>query len=103
MTRTNLRRITKAEVSAIADILAEEADDIEELAKTILRAINLHRSQEEHWVRVVRHGSGYLMYGPYRSAEAARDDHQSRGPAKSPEPPDVRLWSLLPPFGQGTE
>ena len=98
--RTNVRRITKAEVSAIADILAEESDDIEELAKTILRAINLHRAEEENWVRVVKWGSAYVMYGPYRSSEAARSDIQSVGPGGSTE---VRLWSLIPPFGQGQE
>jgi hypothetical protein len=97
-----LRRITKAEVSAIADILAEESDDIEELAKTILRAINLHRAEEEQWVRVVKHGSGVICYGPYRSAEAARGDDLSRGPSKTEEP-EVRLLSLVPPFAQGQE
>ena len=103
--RTNVRRITKAEVSAIADILAEESDDIEELAKTILRAINLHRSEEELWVRVVKYGVGpftYYMYGPYRSNEAARSDDQSNGPG-SGTPVEVMLWSLIPPFGQGQE
>lgn len=101
--RTNVRRITKAEVSAIADILAEESDDIEALAIEILRAINKHRSEEEVWVRAVRHGSGTLLYGPYRSAEAARGDDLSRGPSATDQAPDVRLWSLIPPFGQGQE
>ena len=100
--RTNVRRITKAEVSAIADILAEESDDIEELAKTILRAINLHRAEEENWVKVVKHGSSYVCYGPYRSSEAAREDDLSRGPSKDGKV-EFRLWSLVPPFGQGQE
>lgn len=100
--RTNVRRITKAEVSAIADILAEESDDIEELAKTILRAINLHRAEEENWVRVVKWDTGYLCYGPYRSSEAARGDDLSCGPSKD-EAVEFRLWSLVPPFGQGQE
>lgn len=96
--RTNIRRITKAEVELIADLLVEESEDVEELAKTILRAINLHRAEEENWVRVVKYGSGYLMYGPYRNSEAARSDDQSNGPGV---PGDVHLWSLIPPFGQG--
>ena len=94
--RTNVRRITKAEVSAIADILAEESDDIEELAKTILRAINLHRAEEENWVKVVKHGTDYFMYGPYRTAEAARSDESCMSG-------ESRNWSLIPPFGQGQE
>lgn len=103
--KTNVRRIRKAEVEAVAEILAavdEDSEmDVEELSKQICRAINKIRAEEPNWVRVVRHGSGYLMYGPYRSPAEARDDDSSWGPSTSMEQPEMRLWSLVPPFGQG--
>lgn len=99
MARSNVRRIRPTEVSAVAELLAEEHEDVEELAKDICRAINKMRAVEPNWVRVVQHGSGYLMYGPYRSAEEARSDDLSRGPAKV-DSVAVATWSLIPPYGQ---
>ena len=83
----------------MAGLLTEEHEDVEELAKEVCRLINRMRATEPYWVRVVRHGTGYLMYGPYQTAEAARADDVSRGPGKD-EDVEVRLWSLIPPFGQ---
>lgn len=100
MPRSNVRRLRPTEVSAVADLLAQEHDDLEELAKEVCRTINRMRAEEPHWVRVVQFGSGYLMYGPYRSAEEAREDSLSGAPDGTGE---FRLWSLIPPYGQAAE
>lgn len=99
MARSNVRRLRPKEVEAVAEMLVEEHEDVEELAKNICRRINRMRSEEPVWVRVVRHGTGYLMYGPYQTAEAARGDDLSRGPGASTEVA-VATWSLIPPYGQ---
>lgn len=99
MARSNVRRLRPKEVAAVAELLVEENEDVEELAKDICRAINKMRSVEPNWVRVVQHGSGYIMYGPYRSAEEARGDDVSRGPGAGTEV-TVATWSLVPPYGQ---
>lgn len=102
MARTNVRRLRPTEVKAVAEALVEEHEDVEELAKDICRAINRMRATEPNWVRVVQHGSGYLMYGPYRSAEEAREDDASRGPSRE-EQVSVATWSLIPPYGQAEQ
>jgi len=98
--RTNVRRIRPKEVSAVADLLMAEHEDVEELAKEICRKINEMRAEEPVWVRGVRDGTGTVLYGPYRSADDARGDSASVGTMKGPEGPQVALWSLVPPFGQ---
>lgn len=99
--RTNVRRLSPKEVSVVADLLVDESDDVEDLAKKICRGINQHRSEEMVWVKVVQSGSGYVLYGPYRSAEEGHSDVESAGPGR--EPGAHRMVSLVPPWGQGKE
>lgn len=81
-------------------MLESDHDDVEELAKNVVRMLNRMRAEEPVFVRVVRHGTGYLMYGPYQTADDARSDDLSCGPSKAPDPDDIRVYSLVPPWGQ---
>lgn len=100
MARSNVRRLRPTEARAVLRMLEDDHDDVEELAKNIVRMLNRMRAAEPTFVRVVRHGTGYLMYGPYASASDARSDDLSNGPAKAVDPDDIRVYSLIPPFNQ---
>lgn len=96
--RSNVRRLRPSEWRAVLALLEQDHDDVELLAKDIVRTINRLRAVEPVWVRVVEHGSGAVLYGPYNSAEEARTDDQSWGPSKV----RGRMFtaSLVAPFGQ---
>jgi len=98
---TNLRRIRPREVALIADILVEPAEDVEELAKTILRALNSFRASEMLFVRAVKEGTTSILYGPYPTPEAARTDDLSNGTLKSGG--YMKVVPLHGPYGQVLE
>lgn len=98
-----IRRVRVAEVRAVLALLEADSDDVEELAREIVRTINRLRAAEPVWVRVVRVGTGYVLYGPYGAAEAARKDRQSVGPSLDVTADDIRLFRLVPPWGGADE
>lgn len=98
----HLRRIRVAEYRAVAKMLESDHEDVVELSKNIVRMLNRMRAGETTWVRAVRDGSGYLLYGPYTSASDALGDGVSRGDLTR-DTGDVRVYSLIPPFGQTAE
>ena len=104
MIRNNLRRIRPKEVRLIADILAEPADDVEELAKAVLRALNQYRASEPLFVRAVKDGTATILYGPYPDPISASTDDQSNGTLKSRSYVEaVRYMKVVPlhgPYGQ---
>lgn len=97
MPRTNIRRMRPTEVALVVKMLEHDHDDVEQLAKNILGAINRKRAEEPLFVRVVKDGTGYLFYGPYASADSARLDNASTGTGLGGL---MRVYSLIPPFGQ---
>jgi hypothetical protein len=100
MPRSNVRRLRPKEYKAVLAMLESDHDDVEELAKNVVRMLNRMRAEEPVWVRVVRDGTGYVMYGPYQTAEEARGDDLSVGASKAVSPEDIRVFSLVPPWGQ---
>ena len=99
MPKSNIRRLRPTEYRAVVAMLEQDSDDVDELAKNIVRRLNRLRAEEAVWVRVVKHGTGVLAYGPYNTGEEARTDDQSWGPAKNNEG-QMMVLSLIPPFGQ---
>lgn len=91
------RPIRRREVQTVLAYLESDAEDAEELAREIVRAINRMRAAEAVWVRVVRDGTGYVLYGPYASPEAARRDKFSLGTRLEVTANDIRLFRLVPP------
>lgn len=85
----------------MADLLAEEADSVEELAKTIIRALNKYRAEEPLWIRAVRRDGqvGVVVYGPYPTAAEARGDDMSCGTGRPGTEYEVGIFSLVPPYG----
>lgn len=102
MARTNLRRLRPKEVALVAELLSEEHDDVEELARAIVRAINRYRMEEPTFVRVVRKDgdTGAVFYGPYQSFKDAFEDTMSCGAGKPDTTYQMFVASLVPPFGQ---
>lgn len=98
----HIRRLRPTEYRMVLRLLESDADDVEELAKNIVRALNRMRAGEQTWVRVVRDGTGYLMYGPYASAEEARGDDRSVG-TRPVSSSDIRCYSLHAPWGQALQ
>ena len=99
MPRSNVRRLRPTEYRAVVAMLEEDSDDVDELAKNIVRMLNRLRATEPQWIRAVKHGTGVLVYGPYQKPEDARTDDASWGPAKDNEG-QMMVLSLIPPFGQ---
>lgn len=84
----------------MADLLAEPAEDAEELAREILRALNLYRAEEPLYVRVVVEPTGSaVVYGPYPHAVQAWEDDISGGTSR--QGGKLYVFGLVPPFGQG--
>jgi hypothetical protein len=102
MAKSNVRRLRPKEVSLVADLLAEEAESVEVLARTILRALNKYRAEEALFVRAVRRDGqvGAVVYGPYPSAKDAREDDMSCGTGKPGTEYEVGVFGLVPPYGQ---
>lgn len=98
----HVRRIRPTEYRAVAKMLESDHEDVVELSKNIVRMLNNMRSAEATWVRAVRDGSGYLLFGPYTSAADALGDSVSRG-SLTRDAGDVRVYSLIPPWGQTAE
>jgi hypothetical protein len=99
--RSNVRRLRPKEASLVAEMLAEEAEDIEVLAKDIVRALNKYRAEEPLFVRAVRGASGLtVLYGPYPNGKEALEDDQSCGAGREGSPYEVMIFSLVPPYGQ---
>lgn len=96
-----MRRLSPNEVRAVADLLSEEHEDVEELAKAIVRRINQMRSEEELWVRAVKSAGCYQFYGVYRSAEEGHRDASATGAGS--QPMEYRMYRLLAPWGQQWE
>lgn len=105
MTRTNLRRLRPKEVAVIADILAEPAEDVEQLAKDVLRAINNYRASEPLFARAVKSEgtSTVLLYGPYPTTEAAATDEMSAGIGPEGSTYQAAVVPLHGPYGAVTE
>ena len=95
----HVRRLRPNEYRAVAKMLESDHDDVVELSKNIVRMLNNMRAGEATWVRAVREGSGVLLYGPYTSAADAREDSISVG-SMFQGPEYVRIYSLIPPWGQ---
>lgn len=91
-----VRRIRPTEVRAVLRLLEADHEDVEALAADIVRTINQMRADQPVWVRAVRDGTGYLLFGPYSSAEQARGDIHAVG-TRGTAFDDVRLYRLLPP------
>jgi hypothetical protein len=101
--RSNVRRLRPREVSLVADLLAEPADDIEELARAIIRALNDYRAREPLYARIVRIKRTTLLYGPYPSVEAAMADDASAGIGKPGQPYEVGVAPLHGAYGNQSE
>lgn len=86
------RRIKPTEVRAVAALLDDPADDVHELAASVVAKLNELRESEAAWVAVcVSRGKLVAVYGPYASHTSARAD-VVRG--KLPTPGHDARWSV---------
>lgn len=63
----------KAEIKAIADLLMEEHEDVEALAKSIIERLDEQRGLRCDYVVVVASGPIATAYGPYPGNKTARN------------------------------
>lgn len=105
MARTNLRRLRPKEVALVADILAEPAEDVEQLAKSVVKALNAYRASEALFARVVKSEvtGSILLYGPYPTPADALADTMSFGVDREGSEYLAMVVPLHGPYGAVTE
>ena len=63
------------EVKAIAELLNQPADDVNDLAKRAIHALDeMRKSRTQYAILVLHTGAGYAVYGPYDTPNQARKD-----------------------------
>ena len=97
--KSSVRRLRPREVALVADILSQEHEDVEELAKTVVRELNKFRATEQLYARAVNTGHRTLLYGPYPSPADALNDDLSFGIGKGETTYQVRVVPLHGPYG----
>lgn len=80
-------KVHKAEIEAIAPLLAQEWEDAADLAAALVRALDEARAERTTWFAVLQFGTRvpiYLGLGPYdgrKTAERALRGHPAAGEA----------------------
>ncbi len=90
-------RTRKKELDAIAKLLEQEHEDVEDLAESIWKLVDEQRRGRELWVVAVRMDGMNFLYGAYESEATARKDVES-GRIKSVGTKDLyMIMKLLSP------
>ena len=64
-------RVRKAELEAVVELLDQPADSVEDLARSVVEAIDRVRSSNPCWMVAVKEPTGYIFWGPYWSLHEA--------------------------------
>jgi hypothetical protein len=91
-------RTRKKELDAIADMLSNPAESVDDLAKDIWSTIDEARRGRELWVVAVQYKIGQHLFGPYESEAMAQKDLEGRGNLRGMKPDEIgRVFKLLSP------